>query len=49
MTMNEYKWDVYQLAKAKGYSDSELEAFVLDIEDNYYEGLSVEGCFEKEF
>jgi hypothetical protein len=49
MTLNEYKWNVYQLAKAKGYSDSEIEAFTFDIEDAYEDGLSVEECLDKEF
>lgn len=49
MTLNEFKWEVYQLAKSRGYTDHEIECFVLDIEDAYYEGLTVQECFDREF
>lgn len=49
MTLNDYKYLVYREAKNRGYSDSEIEAFLLDIEDNYYSGLSVDECVDKEF
>ena len=49
MTLIDYRYSVYRLAKSLGYSDSEIEAFKYDIDECYYNGLTVEECVDKEF
>lgn len=49
MTLIDYRHCVYKMAKSLGYSDSEIEAFKYDIDECYYNGLTVEECVDKEF
>lgn len=46
---NSYYNAVVALAVEAGFNAKFIEYYKLDIKDNYYDGLTPQECFEKEF